>query len=540
MISRWLVFSFGAALLAGAPPQGDDTTVIANVSVVDVSAGASRPHQTVVIRGSQIETVSPANVVKVPAGARVTDGAGKYLMPGLWDMHVHLDGDGGVLALFLAAGITGARDMGGDFAPLAEARRHVANGQWEGPRLLLSGPMLRGPKPPSDTSSSGSRVVRNAEQAREAVDWLVTLGVDFVKVHDDLSRDSFLAIAAAARQRKIPFVGHVTAAVTPVEASDAGQLDIEHFDWLPKACAALFKSDSDAIEALPAECQGPAIESMLQRLVRNGTWIEPTLLQFRYFAPGQWRTIFAGFRRLVPELRRAGARLLAGTDWQSSLEARGGAPGITLHDELALLVEAGFSPIEAVRAATSYPAQFLGLWDRLGSVEPGKTADLVLLSADPLADIHNTTRIAAVVREGRLVRRLGGMSARWRRRHGSTDRLRPGVVGTSDLATRANLPSPYVPRRTAAGTSCSRRMQRRSSWRCSRASPICPVTAATTPKSSTRRLRSRRPSVGQSLHAGIRRSFARSSRTPRPCAGSIRRQTRRSSKSGDGSRSAVR
>jgi hypothetical protein len=190
---RGLLLTLGAALVAGFTSQGDGPIVIADVTVVDVNAGVSRPHQSVVVRDSLIEAVVPADAVKPPAG-RIVDGAGKFLIPGLWDTHVHLNGDGEVLRVFLAAGITGVRDMGGDFAPLAEARRLIDSGQWQGPRLVLSGPMIRGPQRESDKSGRGSRVVRTPEEGRQAVNELVKLGVDFIKIQDfpiprDVSRD---------------------------------------------------------------------------------------------------------------------------------------------------------------------------------------------------------------------------------------------------------------------------------------------------------------------------------------------------------------
>jgi imidazolonepropionase-like amidohydrolase len=401
---RRLFLAFGAALAAGFTSQPGGPVLITDVTVVDVNAGVSRPHQSVVVRDSLIEVVAPANAVKPPAGGRIVDGAGKFLIPGLWDTHVHLDGDGEVLRVFLAAGITGVRDMGGDLAPLAEARRLIDSGRWQGPRLVLAGPMIRGPQRESDKSGRGSRVVRTPAEGRQAVDELVALGVDFIKIQDFLSRESFLAIAAAARAKKIPLAGHVPPAVSPGEASEAGQTNITHFGELyPKVCAPLFKVDA---EGMPDEtCGQPARKAIYTQLVRNGTWFEPTIAQFQYLAPGNWRAIFNGFKRLVPEMRQSGLRVLAGTDWQNSLEARGGAPGITLHEELLRLVEAGFTPIEALRAATSNPAEFFGLKNQLGSVEPGKVADLVLLEGDPLADITNTQHVAAVMRDGQFIRR---------------------------------------------------------------------------------------------------------------------------------------
>jgi imidazolonepropionase-like amidohydrolase len=334
---------------------------------------------------------------------RLIDGRGKYLIPGLWDMHVHTDGDDRVLRLLLAYGITGARDMGGDVAKLADARRRIASGQLAGPRLLFAGPILKGP--PSEPDS-GTRIIHSPDEARKAIDTLVALHVDFIKVHDGLTRDSFLAIAAASKEKGISFVGHVPASITPAEASDLGQKSIEHLEFIPKSCLVLFDSAAGAARLIPSGCDPQSLDALLRRFARNGTWLDPTIQSLRYFAPTQWDAIFAEFRELVRPIRLSHVSILAGTDSSSFLEERGDPPGASLHDELALLVDSGFTPIEALRAATLNPALFLGLSDSLGTIQAGEAANLVLLEANPLREIRNTKRIAAVIFEGRYLDRL--------------------------------------------------------------------------------------------------------------------------------------
>jgi imidazolonepropionase-like amidohydrolase len=405
---RLLVLALaGVAFSTACAGRHETDTIISHVAVVDVERGVTRPDRTVVIRGSRIAQVAPAREIDVSRDAVTIDGTGKYIMPGLWDMHVHVSGNDRALELLLAAGVTGARDMGGDFAMLADARRRIAAGQLKGPRLVVAGPMLRGPKSPTDNSDGESQVVRTADEARRAVASLPALGVDFVKVHEDLSREAFLAIAQAVREKRLAFVGHVPTSLTPAEASDAGELSIEHLEWVPDSCLVLFNKSTAPV---PEGCQASAIASLLQKLSTNGTWLDPTIGSFRQWAPDQWNAIFEGFRNLSEPLRRSGVRVLAGTDWSRSLESRGAKPGTSLHDELALLVEAGFTPAEALRSATSNAAQFLGLWSVLGSIEAGKTADLVLLEGDPLTDIHNSKRVVGVLREGRVVPASPGSS----------------------------------------------------------------------------------------------------------------------------------
>ncbi len=396
-----------AAAIGGGSASPEAALVVEHVTVVDVLNGIARPDRTVVIRGLRIERVDGRDA-RVSGRARILDGTGKYVVPGLWDMHVHAGGDERALQAMLASGITGVRDMAGDFAKLAEVRRRIDTGRLDGPRIVAAGPMLRGPKSPTDVSDAESLVIRTADEGRRAVETLSMQGVDFVKVHENLSRDAFRAIADAARAKGMPFVGHVPAGVTPAEASDLGQRSIEHLEFVPDACMMLFNSHAEtAGTATPKSCGRSAMDALLRHLARNGTWLDPTISSFRYWAPQQWDAIFGGFRDLTPTIRRSGVRILAGTDWSASLQARGAAPGASLHDELALLVEAGFSPAEALRSATSNPARFLGLSGTLGTVEAGKAADLLLLDADPLQDIRNTRRVAAVIRDGRVVHGAG-------------------------------------------------------------------------------------------------------------------------------------
>jgi len=379
-----------------APPQ----IAITHVTVIDVRDGSAKPEMTVLVSGNRIAAVGASREVPIPTEARVIEGRGKFLIPGLWDMHVHSDGDERALRSMVDWGVTGARDMGGDLMKLKEARRRIDHLEWIGPRLLIAGPRLMGPPAEADQDVW---VLHSPEEARSAVDSLARQQVDFIKVHDGLARDTYLAIADSAKEKGLPFVGHVPSSITPREASDRGQKSIEHLEFVPKPCLGLFHGQAGEETNVPSGCDTESMAALMQRFEQNGTWLDPTIQSFRYWAPTEWDVIFAGFEKIAVQIRRAKVPILAGTDWSTSLQEKGSLPGRALHDELALLADAGFSSSEVLRAATLSPALFLGLAGSLGTVERGMLANLVLLEANPIEDIRNTRGIALVLLEGRIV-----------------------------------------------------------------------------------------------------------------------------------------
>jgi imidazolonepropionase-like amidohydrolase len=310
-------------------------------------------------------------------------------------MHIHEADSPRALGLLLASGITGARDMATDPAMALDARRRIQEGALEGPRLMVAGPALEGTPSPADDNTW---IVHGPEEARKTVAKLVDLGVDFIKVHDHLSPESTRAVADAAKAKGVPFAGHVSEYITPAEASDLGQKSIEHFEFLPKPCLAIF----DPKRSIPAGCDHAALDPLMKTFARNGTWLDPTTGAFRFFEPRLWPTTRSAYRSVASLIRSNGVKVLAGTDQSSYLESKGSIPGQSLHEELTFFVEAGFTPAEALWAATEGPAEFFGLADSVGGIKAGKSADLVLLDGDPLEDIRNTRRIAAVIQKGHL------------------------------------------------------------------------------------------------------------------------------------------
>ena len=408
---------------------------IAHATVIDPAAGSTRPDMTVLVRGTHIEAAGPSRSVRIPAGTRVIDATGKYLIPGLWDMHVHTDVPGGraLLGLYVANGVTGVRDMDGDIGRLRGFQHDIAAGTLPGPRMVVSGPYLAGQPVPLPHI-----LVRTPEQAVAGVDSLAGLRVDFIKVHNGMPSAAYFAAAREARRRGMIFAGHVFPPVTPMQASDSGQRSLEHLTGFPNTCAgddsAVIAGASGLQRFLLGACSREDLGPTFARLVANHTWITPTLIVqteivnpsvvpndslIHYFGDSLqalWRLVLPPARDVSPGVIAGGARLfekrlalvkalyaarvalLVGTD----APLRASAPGFGVHDELALLVRAGLTPLDALRAATSGPASYFAATDSLGSVAVGRVADLVLLDANPLADIANTRRMSAVVANGRL------------------------------------------------------------------------------------------------------------------------------------------
>lgn len=422
-----------------------DLVAITHATVVDTESGALLPDRTVLVRAGRIEAVAPAAELPVPDGADVLDAEGRYLIPGRWDMHVHWYTER-ELPLFLANGVTGVRQMFG--SPLHHAwRSRQAAGELLAPRQVIASRIVDGPQPVWPFSIA----VGTPEEGRAAVRTALDEGADFVKVYSLLPQESWRAIADECRRLGVRFEGHVPDAVGVAEAADAGQATIEH-------CTGVLLAGSSEEEALRAQAragtgsrdaralaasrtQDPEqVAALHARLVANGTWMSPTLTvlhaisrlddeafvadeRLRYvsaFTRAQWdpandkrlggrsaedwataREVYEAVRGSVRAMHASGVRFLAGTDAMNPFCF----PGFSLHDELELLVGCGLSPLDALRAATWNPAQHLGLTAEIGSVAAGKAADLVLLEADPLADIAHTRGIVAVVAGGRLLRR---------------------------------------------------------------------------------------------------------------------------------------
>lgn len=434
-----------------------------HVTVIDATGAPPMPDVTVVVAGGRIVALNTSTTLVPPREALVIDATGKFLIPGLWDMHLHLDDPEMwptglsreakelVLPLLIANGVTGVRDMAGSLEQLQQWKLKIALGQLLGPRIVAAGPFVDGPS----ARWPGSLSVSSEAEARAAVRALHRRGADFIKVYSGLPRPAFLGLADEAKRLGMDFVGHAQDLVSAAEVSDAGQKSMEHLDGIMLACS----SDEDAFrkeitrgynerrETIEPLVRGnPRVlnsynadkcAALFARFVRNGTWQVPTLYnewrhanttssllttdaRIRYYPKllrEYWKGVsarderrperlarltgyYASLFKLVQDMHRAGVGILPGSDFGAQEYS---FAGFSLHDELTVFVQAGMTPMEAIQSATLNAARFLGITDAFGTVEVGKVGDLVLLDANPLDDIGNTRRIAAVVVNGRLL-----------------------------------------------------------------------------------------------------------------------------------------
>jgi imidazolonepropionase-like amidohydrolase len=463
---RILTCSLAMVLIYSPALVAADEVAFTKVTVVDVVAGRLIPDQTVRVSGQRIVEVAPSVGARMPQGTHLVEAATAFLIPGLWDMHAHffdIDTPGCPEVSFpltVAHGVTGARDVEGYLDLMLAWRAEIGAGRIVGPAIVGTGPLIDGVPvvyPPMAV------VARTPEDGRRIVDALAVRGSDFVKAYEMLRRDTFFAIVDQAKKRGLPVVAHVPLAVLAGEASDAGVRSFEHLRNIDFACS----RDADALLAeriarleagagrigfeLRNEIHWPqrmrALETydaerctaLIRKLATNGTWQAPTLFNdtrearrpdrrnevretLRWVPDLQrkdweaWSNRVSALApeaatarerhadwlvRLVQQMKDEGVGLLAGTDISTPWMV----PGAALHEELRLLVEAGLTPLEALRAATWNAARYFERTDELGAVAPGRFADLVLLDADPLVDIRNTRRIRAVVLKGRYLDR---------------------------------------------------------------------------------------------------------------------------------------
>lgn len=443
-----VVMALGLGLLLGCGRDAPDGVALLGATLIDGSGGPALPDAVVVVRRGRIESVGTRSGFQLPERTTEVDLAGRWIMPGLIDSHVHLtDGKAGVLdwtlLRYLAAGVTTVRDVHGGLQSVLELREALNSGAEPGPRMYSAGAEIDG----LPTTYADAMGANRPADARRNVDRLVNSGVDFVKVYTRVDPTLLGAVLDEAKTFNLPVSAHLgmTDAVT---AARAGIGSIEHLSGVPEAVsgsassmlAAHYRSffaGWTAFERAWAGLDSTGLERVAGELARAQVVLVPTLVLHETFSrlddPGvlqdsalatvpeeaqrNWNVPdlvaragwtaddFAAFRRGRPLqdlfLRRfeaAGGRIAAGTDAANQLLV----PGYSLHRELQLLVAAGLAPRDAILAGTRNGALLLGV-DSLGLIAPGKAADLVVLTRDPLADIRNTLAIERVMSRGRLL-----------------------------------------------------------------------------------------------------------------------------------------
>ena len=385
--------------------------LIRDVTVIDVAKGTTTPKRSILIRGDKIATLGS----EIPTGKHVeiVNGAGKFILPGFWDMHVHL-ARRDELPLYLAYGVTGVRDMGSDYERVKAWRTEVEKSQFAGPHIETCGPLVDGF--PSTDPNLPVKMIRSPAEARALFDHLDGQQVDFIGVSSRLPREAYFALIERARKYYSLVAGDVPATVSVLEAIDARQKSIEHMSGILLACSteerrlreplslALDRGDLDGFrqaESIAFDTFSPQKADVLfERMARFETRSVPTLVKLRV-SPYE-KGLYDKLTQVLMRMQRNGVAIMAGTD---SGEA-GTHPGEELHQELELLVAAGLTPAQALRSATMEPAKYIGADERLGAVSQGRVADLVLLDGNPLADIRNTRKIDGVVLGGKYFSKL--------------------------------------------------------------------------------------------------------------------------------------
>jgi len=427
-----------ASLAAQVPPRAtvapttgfnaNNPLVIRHVTIVDGVDSLPHRDMILIVIGRHITALGREGSVAVPRHAVQINGRGLFAIPGLWDMHVHLT-TRDALQFYLEHGITSIRDMGSEIAVVKPWRDSIAAGTLFGPRIKTAGPILETPESIQgiihDTACAcaGYRVsVAGPERAQHVVDSIAALGADFLKARTYASVETYRAIVAAARRRGIMFAGHPPFGldISPEEAS-AGQRTFEHGFYPDHINDSMSRTSIDALTVAyrangvrlvptlvaweghrmsldsvshltPAKACGALPPDLLRETTRR--W--KGLAAERRATPEPWHAIFDREYRDLATLYTAGIPLLPGTDVPAFV-----CPDIALNEEIELFVDRiGMTPLQALRSATVEPARLFDLQDSLGTIERRKLADIVLLDANPLTDIHNVRRVRGVIANG--------------------------------------------------------------------------------------------------------------------------------------------
>lgn len=413
-----------AELSKTIPGSHAPTLAIVGATLIDGTGAAPLADSAVLIRHGRIVARGPRRKVRIPKAAHRVDAKGKFLLPGLWDMHAHFEQvEWG--PIYLAAGVTTVRDCGNEFEFITAVRDAVAQGRGLGPQLLLAG-IVDGTGP----LALGVQRVDTPEQARSWVDRYHAAHFQQMKIYSSVKLDELRIVADEAHRFGMTVTGHVPEGLNGFQAIEAGQDQINHIQYVADMMHPPFPENMSRLERRKAIAElnldSPEAAKALSFLKDHHTVIDPTMALFELltattakppasFEPGVEKVapelaqaltdveapsessqisdkIFSKDIAIISALHRAGIPIVAGTDQA--------VPGHSLHREIELYVQAGFTPMEAIQAATIVPARTMGLEKELGTIQKGKRADLILVNADPLADIHNTRKVEYVISNG--------------------------------------------------------------------------------------------------------------------------------------------
>lgn len=461
---RLLILSLLSVLIACTSKQTfDDAICIENITVIDPMDGA-KEGQTVVIKDGKIHKIAPSAELKLSPDNTIINGTGKFLMPGLWDAHVHFaymeEIAPRMFDLFMLYGITSVRDTGGRLELVTDYKEQSLNNPAKAPRVKIAGPLLDGMPNVYDGSDPGhpplSVGLKTVEDVNNKIDELNKEGVDLLKAYEMLTPEQFAAVMKKAQELGLKVTGHVPLSMDVISASNGGLNSMEHLRNVELSCASnaeelleqrrkmlnndkkmkggtLRSSMHDAQrEIAVTNFSQEKAKEVIETLAKNGTWQIPTLalntLRVEQFmrqpwwsesiqylpeaTAAQWRGVadritelevppfpraYADWMfKMVKQMHDAGVVFMAGTDTPIGIQT----PGVSLHNELAVLVKAGLTPLEAIRTATYNPALYFKMENELGSVKEGMWADLLILNSDPLENIENTKKIEAVIKQG--------------------------------------------------------------------------------------------------------------------------------------------
>ena len=455
-----LIISFGCAPKSG---MFNDALCIENISTIDAENGLQE-QMTVVIQENKIIRIAKTHELPLSDKNTIIDGTGKYLIPGLWDAHVHFafieEMAPSMFDLFLGYGVTSVRDTGGRIEFVKDWKDKAESDPKNAPRVMIAGPLIDGTPNVYDGSSPTfpplSVHVADIAETEAMVEQLDSIGVDLLKAYEMLTPEKFKTITKMAREKGLKVTGHVPLSMDVISASNAGLNSIEHFRNLEMSVVSnweellavrrelLKNKDQKTGGALRSSLHNLqrydaiqrtdslVLENVLNVLKENDTWQIPTLALYRLFAyrgfekpeyrknfnslaveiQEQWETAIIAMEGtpmnpnsqnfsnwamgIMGEMLKKEIRFMAGTDAPIGFQV----PGISLHQELALFVQAGMTPLQALESATLLPAIYFNMQDRLGLIQENMIADLLILDANPLEDIENTKKINAVIKDG--------------------------------------------------------------------------------------------------------------------------------------------